>query len=477
MSDEQLNADHLAGRLDRHLPPGQTDASSADNPALTGDPLLDAAAWLAHAPRLEMPPGVMASIQARALDAHRQQHRARVRTYSRFTTMTRWAAAASVLIVFLFAALTPAMASSVPGDVLYPLKLAAEQVELVFATSDESQANVYMVHAERRLEEALTLVERGEFDESLVNSAIDGMVQSADSARQTPLELTELQARTMKVSAGLDRVLRVASIQQLASEETLVVAASTLQAARESGALLPSPVEIVTLPETPADTPTDTPTPTDAARDTPTATPTETATDVPTETPTEQATETATDTPTNTPQGLSEVVIDTNTPSPTPTPTDTPRVPSDFVFATNTPTPTDTATVTPTDTPTPSITAVVTSKSLVNVRKGPGLNFPVIHVLQPGESVHVLGWTDDGVWLHIRLDDGRDGWMATGLSSIKDIVKPRKGAPIPAPTEDCEHPGNYCNAPGQENDPGKGKPDSPPGQNNNNGQGGGRSNP
>lgn len=49
---------------------------------------------------------------------------------------------------------------SLPGEVLYPVKLGTEQVRLVLATSDTSKAELYLTFANSRLEEMAALVEK-----------------------------------------------------------------------------------------------------------------------------------------------------------------------------------------------------------------------------------------------------------------------------------------------------------------------------
>jgi hypothetical protein len=79
-------------------------------------------------------------------------------------------------------------------------------------------------------------------------------------------------------------------------------------------------------------------------------------------------------------------------------------------------------TPTPSDTPTPSatppITGIVASLETVNVREGPGVTFSAIRALVPGTGVEILGQNDDGRWLNIKMDDSREGWIASTLVRI-----------------------------------------------------------
>lgn len=46
----------------------------------------------------------------------------------------------------------------------------------------------------------------------------------------------------------------------------------------------------------------------------------------------------------------------------------------------------------------------------LHVRSGPGLGFPVIEDIKPGEKYPLLG--EEKGWVNIRLSDGREGWVS-----------------------------------------------------------------
>lgn len=83
---------------------------------------------------------------------------------------------------------------------------------------------------------------------------------------------------------------------------------------------------------------------------------------------------------------------------------------------------------TPSDTPTPTeippIMGIVASINTVNVREGPGVSFSAFEALRPGTSVEVLGQNNEGNWLNIQLEDGREGWIATDLIRLQDTPTP-----------------------------------------------------
>jgi len=61
---------------------------------------------------------------------------------------------------------------SLPGDVLYPVKLGTEQVRLVLATNDAAQAELHLTFANSRVEEMTGLAERGRTES--VDIAVSG---------------------------------------------------------------------------------------------------------------------------------------------------------------------------------------------------------------------------------------------------------------------------------------------------------------
>lgn len=123
----------------------------------------------------------------------------------------------------------------------------------------------------------------------------------------------------------------------------------------------------------------------------------------------------------------------TLTPRPTATPVVT-RTP----LPTFTPIPTDTLTpsetpIPPSPTATPAINGIVSGQQRINFRDGPGRTFEVIGGITPGTGLLVLGQNGDGTWLNVRLDDGTEGWVSTGLIRIASTSTP---VPTATPTVD-----------------------------------------
>lgn len=98
--------------------------------------------------------------------------------------------------------------------------------------------------------------------------------------------------------------------------------------------------------------------------------------------------------------------------SATPATPATPRPASPVVTATTAPT---IAPATATPAPTASAGAYrVKEPDNVNLRGGPGTDYPIVGLLTPGTRLEATGETQEAggeLWGHFRLADGRDGWV------------------------------------------------------------------
>lgn len=276
MSDNSLTPDELADRLEALL--------AGDAAAEDADPLVDAARQLTQAPRPELTPAMSARIQAKMQTARSATPPAPAPRTLHFPYMAVLRLAAMVaLVVVVIAAGYPSMADSLPGDALYTVKRGVERIELAWAISPADRTRTHLTQAERRVEEAQQLIDRGMFDANLLNDALVSIDQSQAFDGDSGSDLF-MRGKAAQVAVG--EVLTTALAEDLVSAE--VAAALIVR--------LPGPSIVVIAP-----TPT--------FRIVPTATPTQTSTPTPTLTPTT--------TPTATPSPTATV---TRTPSPEPTP-------------------------------------------------------------------------------------------------------------------------------------------------------------
>ncbi len=114
-------------------------------------------------------------------------------------------------------------------------------------------------------------------------------------------------------------------------------------------------------------------------------------------------------------------VAQTLPPPPSPTPSITPT-PSPTLPPTETPTPsltpTPTATSTPTPTPTPDTPRVTANRDAALFVAAGGSGGRTGYYIPVGETVWVLGISEDGYWLHIVKSTGRQGWAASSYFDV-----------------------------------------------------------
>ena len=110
------------------------------------------------------------------------------------------------------------------------------------------------------------------------------------------------------------------------------------------------------------------------------------------------------------------------------------RVPAATLEPTATPAPTDTPL--PTATPTPAAPHVVASKA-VNLRSGPGTNYPVVGAASIGKQYEITGRNPDGAWFEICCVNNTAVWVARSVVTIggdAGSVKVAENIPAPPPT-------------------------------------------
>ncbi len=90
-------------------------------------------------------------------------------------------------------------------------------------------------------------------------------------------------------------------------------------------------------------------------------------------------------------------------------------------------------------TPTPS-TCQVSSTLNVNVRTGPGTNYPAIGSLFPGTALNVIGRNNESTWFVVNYN-GQQGWVASSVvqlggpcGNLPVLTAPPPPTPVPPPT-------------------------------------------
>ena len=96
-----------------------------------------------------------------------QKQKAQPKRWSFFGWLPRWATIAIIVVfVFLLAGggTAAAASNSLPGETLYPVKLATERVQFAFTFSEEGTARLHARFAGRRAEEMARLAEAGNLE-------------------------------------------------------------------------------------------------------------------------------------------------------------------------------------------------------------------------------------------------------------------------------------------------------------------------
>ncbi len=236
---------------------GTLDEALAQYPHLRQElaPLLESALWVrSQRERFSLPPQRRATLRARVLAAaqvesqSRKQPKVRPAQHPRsaFFRQAAWVWSAVVLLLICLLAFTAsgvALASqtSLPGEPLYPVKIAVEETRLLVTWDAAQRLRLRLEYAERRLEEVSRLAQRGHYEETAgvlsdYSVQLHLALQEAQRAARTQSLRAEIEARLQTQSetlAALKSLLPPAQAQavqqaQNASVQALQNAASLL---------------------------------------------------------------------------------------------------------------------------------------------------------------------------------------------------------------------------------------------------------
>lgn len=71
----------------------------------------------------------------------------------------------------------------------------------------------------------------------------------------------------------------------------------------------------------------------------------------------------------------------------------------------------------------------------LNVRTGPGVNYPVIDVLLQGDQIPVIGHDTPSGWWQVQLEDDRSGWVSGGAAYVREVSGDTENVPeVTAPS-------------------------------------------
>lgn len=208
--------------------------AAAREPAGTAElaSLLATAGDLRRALSLEPDPARRSATRARVLAAAAASPARPVgyRPWARLGRALAPLAAAFLALALLLGASVEASAHALPGDTLYPLKLAVERVRYAAALSQEDRAALHLEFAERRLEEVQALTDRGRPVSEGVLDALASELDAAARARQEGDLSAAGQARLEWLAGTAQAVL-----QALAEQAPNDAARRALESAQHAG--------------------------------------------------------------------------------------------------------------------------------------------------------------------------------------------------------------------------------------------------
>lgn len=276
------NLNDLNRRLDRAIPPHATAVGDAD-----ADPLVRAAQRVAQGPAVTLSDAAVGRIEARLFE-RMESMPLRPAVVSEPHSRSRWprlalryATVAALSLVLILMSVAQASASSLPGERLYPVKRAIEDVRLALVSADD-EAALRVNLAERRIDEFESLLERGQIHLETLEDANNELTQALDLLDQGDGDWADVDLQMRGIAEReavlLDQAGRHAGESENARLDTVSAAAVRVQQRIEASAPSNTPGQHGNGPDS---------TLTDSQTATPTASPTLTVT------------------PTRTPQGMS----------------------------------------------------------------------------------------------------------------------------------------------------------------------------
>jgi hypothetical protein len=161
-------------------------------PALAGDlePLLLTAEWVRGLPVEDLSPEASARIERLLLKRTGRKLQIRLPAWQRpvFRPAWSWAAARVVLallVVLLLGGMVVASARALPGEPWYRARLAAEEAWL-WLVPPQSKPGLHVSYARRRLDELQALLDRGQFDPTVVEAAGRHLAAALDGTEDLP---------------------------------------------------------------------------------------------------------------------------------------------------------------------------------------------------------------------------------------------------------------------------------------------------
>ncbi|NUM77816.1 hypothetical protein HUU40_25930, partial [candidate division KSB1 bacterium] len=163
------------------------------------EPLLRLAQDLGKLPQPQPRPQALLSTLVKVGRISVQQRREMLRrkafNWGFLTPRPAWSMAFAVVLIVAFlgwGAVTVA-SDSLPGDLLYPLKLTTEKVKFFLTINPEGKAELRLTFAEKRLQELARSLNKGKgFDQDVLKSMLDEAELALDDAQPLPRDRASL---------------------------------------------------------------------------------------------------------------------------------------------------------------------------------------------------------------------------------------------------------------------------------------------
>lgn len=143
----------------------------------------------------------------------------------------------TLVMVLIAMTLARGVAKANPGETLYPMKKAAEQVEKVLATNDEAKVRVGIKHAKRRLEEVKTLVQTNK-ETKIVSDTLDALNSTTQEIHEVVFTIgadkPELIDEALNLASEEERVLNSVETNANASDDVKEAVQKVIVSTKES---------------------------------------------------------------------------------------------------------------------------------------------------------------------------------------------------------------------------------------------------
>jgi len=179
------------------------------------EPLLEVAQAMQRLPKPELAPEL---VSATLVSVGREVARYRGNKSRTFRGMlshrprVAWALGAAFILLFAFTGMTFISGNSIPGDVLYPVKLATEKVKFLLTYDAQKKAELRLTFSDERLRELIGILQRsGTLDTDLLKAMLDEAKLALENGSQLP----EQQASLFHVKFNHINAYQKESLEQI----------------------------------------------------------------------------------------------------------------------------------------------------------------------------------------------------------------------------------------------------------------------